>query len=211
MLTPAYEPEKSRKRFQKSNANSTVPPPKLTTHHLKKCYRGLRTLTPDLRPGKRLLEFHERDQFQLFEPSVILPLFKLAQLQKVVPAMTTTTNREPVPRYCPFNYYRGYRQNLGTGWFRLSTLKFNTDFWDQIQNLALCWKDTSMLKQVWANLVSKYVYSWDLNNGLVRYSNGPNMSNRRMVCYSSHDLNTEQKVLFKPWPEYRTISAFFRS
>ena len=37
-------------------------------------------------------------------------------------------------------------------------------------------------------------YSGDLNNGLVRYSNGPNMSDRLMVCYSSHGLNTDQKV-----------------
>ena len=35
-----------------------------------------------------------------------------------------------------------------------------------------------------------YKYSGDLNNGLVEYLNGPNMSNHRMVCYSSHDLIT---------------------
>ena len=45
-----------------------------------------------------------------------------------------------------------------------------------------------------ANLAFKYVYSGDLNNGLVRYSNGPNMSDHQMVCYSSHDLNTGEKV-----------------
>ena len=34
------------------------------------------------------------------------------------------------------------------------------------------------------------IYSGDLNNRLVRYSNGWKQSDRRMVCYSSHGLNT---------------------
>ena len=34
------------------------------------------------------------------------------------------------------------------------------------------------------------IYSGDLNNGLVWYLNGPNMSDRQMVFYSNHDLNT---------------------
>ena len=37
-------------------------------------------------------------------------------------------------------------------------------------------------------------YSGDLNSTLVRYSNGPKQFARRMVLYSSHDLNSELKV-----------------
>ena len=35
------------------------------------------------------------------------------------------------------------------------------------------------------------VYSEDLNNEPVHYSNGPNLSNSWMACYSGHDLNNE--------------------
>ena len=39
-------------------------------------------------------------------------------------------------------------------------------------------------------------YSGDLNRELVRYSNGPKQLARRMVRYSSHDLNSELKVRY---------------
>ena len=36
----------------------------------------------------------------------------------------------------------------------------------------------------------------DLISELVQYSNGPKQFARRMVCYSSHDLNGELKVCY---------------
>ena len=46
-------------------------------------------------------------------------------------------------------------------------------------------------------------YSGDLNSELVRYSNGPKQFTRRMVCYSSHDLNGKLKVRYSG---HRTIT-----
>ena len=40
------------------------------------------------------------------------------------------------------------------------------------------------------------LYSGDLNNELVRYSNGPKLFDRRMVRYSSHGLNSELLVRY---------------
>ena len=41
------------------------------------------------------------------------------------------------------------------------------------------------------------MYSWDLNNGRVGYSNGPNMSDHRMVCFSDH--HSTNGPVFKKW------------
>ena len=46
------------------------------------------------------------------------------------------------------------------------------------------------------NAINFTSYSGDLNSELVRYLNGPKQFARRMVCYSSHDLNSELIVRY---------------
>ena len=53
-----------------------------------------------------------------------------------------------------------------------------------------------VFKQFSAVLNFPFEYSGDLNSKLVRYSNGPKQFARRMVRYSSHDLNSELKVRY---------------
>ena len=73
-------------------------------------------------------------------------------------------------------------------------------------------------------------YSEDLNNKLVRNSNCPNLSDCSMVGFSVQGLNNKPKahysghglwdrwlkyqtknLLFKPWPEWRTITMHLNS